>query len=107
MPRWPDLARPDGNEPITRDVGTLTRPIADLYPEQVGLSIEERQQLLRSSRWKSSQLRHVGTNRAVDRAPCQCRHRPDDPRQDFPLGELATPESWGRDTEPLVTNVDD
>jgi hypothetical protein len=38
---------PDGNKPITRDVGTITRPIADLYPEQVGLSLEEGQQLLR------------------------------------------------------------
>lgn len=32
---------PEGNEPITRDVGTITRPIADLHPEQVGLSPEE------------------------------------------------------------------
>jgi hypothetical protein len=29
---------PEGNEPITRDVGTITRPIADFHPEQVGLS---------------------------------------------------------------------
>jgi hypothetical protein len=39
---------PDGNEPITRDVGTIARPIADLSPEQVGLTLEEGQQLLRS-----------------------------------------------------------
>jgi hypothetical protein len=35
---------PDGNEPITRDVGTMTRPIADFHPEQVGLSPEEDRQ---------------------------------------------------------------
>ena len=37
----------DGNGPSTRDVGTITRPIADLSPEQIGLTLEEGQQLLR------------------------------------------------------------
>jgi hypothetical protein len=41
---------PDRNEPITRDIGTITRSIADLYREQ----------------------------------------RLDDPRQDFPLGEICS-----------------
>jgi hypothetical protein len=30
----------DGNKPITYDVGTITRPIADLSPEQIGLPLE-------------------------------------------------------------------
>jgi hypothetical protein len=38
---------PDGNSPITYDIGTITRPIEDLSPEQIGLTIEEGQQLLR------------------------------------------------------------
>jgi hypothetical protein len=38
---------PDGNEPVTYDIGTITRPIADLAPEQIGLTLEEGQQLLR------------------------------------------------------------
>jgi hypothetical protein len=38
---------PDGNPPITYDIGTITRPIADLSPEQIGLTLEEGQQLLR------------------------------------------------------------
>jgi hypothetical protein len=38
---------PDGNESITNDIGTITRPIADLSPEQIGLTLEEGQQLLR------------------------------------------------------------
>jgi hypothetical protein len=37
----------DDNGPTTRDVGTITRPIADLSPEQIGLTLEEGQQLLR------------------------------------------------------------
>jgi hypothetical protein len=37
---------PEGNEPITRDVGTITRPIADLHPEQAGLSPEEDRQVV-------------------------------------------------------------
>jgi len=38
---------PDGNEPISCEIGTITRPIADLSPEQLGLTVEEGQQLLR------------------------------------------------------------
>jgi hypothetical protein len=38
---------PDGNPPITYDIGTITRPIADLLPEEIGLTLEEGQQLLR------------------------------------------------------------
>jgi hypothetical protein len=34
---------PDGNPPITCDIGTITRPIADLSPEQIGLTLEEGQ----------------------------------------------------------------
>jgi hypothetical protein len=34
---------PDGNPPITYDIGTITRPIADLSPEQIGLTLEEGQ----------------------------------------------------------------
>jgi hypothetical protein len=37
---------PDDNPPITYDIGTITRPIADLSPEEVGLTLEEGQQLL-------------------------------------------------------------
>jgi hypothetical protein len=37
---------PVGNEPLTRDVGTMTRPIADFHPEQVGLSPEEDRQVV-------------------------------------------------------------
>jgi hypothetical protein len=37
----------DDNGPTTRDVGTIMRPIADLSPEQIGLTLEEGQQLLR------------------------------------------------------------
>jgi hypothetical protein len=38
---------PDGNEPIIYDIGTITRRIVDLAPEQIGLTLEEGQQLLR------------------------------------------------------------
>jgi hypothetical protein len=31
---------PDGNVPITYEIGTITRPIADLAPEQIGLTLE-------------------------------------------------------------------
>jgi hypothetical protein len=41
---------PDGIEPITYDIGTITRPIADLSPEQIGLTLEDGQQLLRRVR---------------------------------------------------------
>ena len=33
-------------EPVTRDVGTITRPIADFHPEQAGLSLEEDRQVV-------------------------------------------------------------
>jgi hypothetical protein len=36
-----------GKGPTTRDIGTITRPIADLLPEQIGLTLEEGQHLLR------------------------------------------------------------
>ena len=35
------------NPPITYDIGTITRRIADLSPEEIGLTLEEGQQLLR------------------------------------------------------------
>jgi hypothetical protein len=38
---------PDGNPPITYDIGTITRAIADLSPEEIGLTLEEGQQMLR------------------------------------------------------------
>jgi hypothetical protein len=38
---------PDGNPPITYEIGTVTRAIADLSPEEIGLTLEEGQQLLR------------------------------------------------------------
>jgi hypothetical protein len=38
---------PDGNPPISYEIGSITRPIADLCPEQVGLTLEEGQLLLR------------------------------------------------------------
>jgi hypothetical protein len=37
----------DGIPPIIYDIGTITRPIADLSPEQIGLTLEEGQQLPR------------------------------------------------------------
>jgi hypothetical protein len=38
---------PDGNPPITYDIGTITRRIDDLCPEEIGLTLEEGQQLPR------------------------------------------------------------
>jgi hypothetical protein len=38
---------PDDNPPISYEIGTITRPIADLAPEQIGMTLEEGQQLLR------------------------------------------------------------
>jgi hypothetical protein len=35
---------PDGSKPITCDIGTITRPTADLSPEQIELTLEEGQQ---------------------------------------------------------------
>ena len=37
----------DGKEPSSCVVGTITRPVVDVLPEQIGLSLEEGQQLLR------------------------------------------------------------
>lgn len=38
---------PDGNPPVTFEIGSITRPIADLSQEEIGLTLEEGQQLLR------------------------------------------------------------
>ena len=38
---------PDGNPPNTSEIGTVTRSIADLSPEEIGLTLEEGQELLR------------------------------------------------------------
>ena len=38
---------PDGNPPLTYEIGTLTRLIADLFPEEIGLTLDDGQQLLR------------------------------------------------------------
>jgi hypothetical protein len=65
---------PDGNEPITRDVGTITRPIADLYPEQVGLSLEEGQQLLRCIQMEIITAQARGYE--LCRRPCAACGRP-------------------------------
>jgi hypothetical protein len=59
---------PDGNPPITYDVGTITRPIADLSPEEIGLTLEEGQQLLRRV-----QVQIIGSQAhayALCRRPC-------------------------------------
>jgi hypothetical protein len=59
---------PDGNPPITYDIGTITRPIADLSPEQIGLTLEEGQQLLRRV-----QVQIIGSQAhayALCRQPC-------------------------------------
>jgi len=36
---------PDGGETITREIGSITRPIADLRPEEIGLTLAEGQEL--------------------------------------------------------------
>jgi hypothetical protein len=59
---------PDGNPPITYDIGTITRPIADLSPEEIGLTLEEGQQLLRRV-----QVQIIGSQAhayALCRRPC-------------------------------------
>jgi hypothetical protein len=59
---------PDGNPPITYDIGTITRPIADLSPEEIGLTLEEGQQLLRRI-----QVQIIGSQAhayALCRRPC-------------------------------------
>ena len=65
---------PDGNPPITYEIGTITRPIADLAPEQIGLTLEEGQQILRrvQVRMISSQAHAY----ALCRQPCLDRGRP-------------------------------
>jgi hypothetical protein len=65
---------PDGNPPITYDIGTITRPIADLSPEQLGLTLEEGQQLLRRV-----QVQMIGSQAhayALCRRPCVDCGRP-------------------------------
>jgi hypothetical protein len=59
---------PDGNRPITYDIGTITRPIADLSPEEIGLTLEEGQQLLAESRYRSLAARRTPTPSAEDLA---------------------------------------
>src|ERR1700730_17198080 len=65
---------PDGNPPITYNIGTITRPITDLSPEQIGLTLEEGQQLLRRV-----QVQMIGSQAhayALCRRPCVDRGRP-------------------------------
>src|ERR1039457_3247611 len=57
---------PDGNEPISCEIGTITRPIADMSSEQLGLTVEEGQQLLRGL-----QVEMIG-NQARAYALCRC-----------------------------------
>ena len=59
---------PDGNPPITYEIGTITRRIADLSPEEIGLTLEEGQQLLRRV-----QVQIIGSQAhayALCRRPC-------------------------------------
>jgi hypothetical protein len=59
---------PDGNPPITYDIGTISRPIADLSPAEIGLTLEEGQQLLRGV-----QVQIIGSQAhayALCRRPC-------------------------------------
>jgi hypothetical protein len=111
---------PDGSEPVTSEIGTITRPIADLAPEQVGLTLEEGRQLLqriqmeiianqahayalcrqpcadcgRLRRIKDTRSKCVQTAFGAFRfrgrryRSCNCRNRPEELRQDFPLGEI-------------------
>jgi hypothetical protein len=54
--------------PITYDIGTITRPIADLSSEEIGLTLEEGQQLLRRV-----QVQIIGSQAhayALCRRPC-------------------------------------
>jgi hypothetical protein len=39
----PGEVTPDGTDPIDYEIATITRPIADLAPEQIGLTLEESQ----------------------------------------------------------------
>ena len=65
---------PDGNKPITYDIGTITRPIADLSPEQIGLTLEEGQQLLR--RVQVEMISSQAHAYALCRRPCEDCGRP-------------------------------
>jgi hypothetical protein len=38
---------PDGGETITHEIGTITRPIADLRPEEIGLTLAEGHEVVR------------------------------------------------------------
>jgi hypothetical protein len=38
---------PDGGETIEREIGTITRPLSDLTPEEIGLTLTEGHELLR------------------------------------------------------------
>jgi hypothetical protein len=63
-----------GNKSITYDVGTITRPITDLSAEQIGLTLEEGQQLLRRV-----QVEMIGSQAdayALCRRPCVHCGRP-------------------------------
>jgi hypothetical protein len=65
---------PDGNPPITYDIGTITRPIGDLSAEQIGLTLEEGQQLPRRV-----QVQMIGSQAhayALCRRPCVDCGRP-------------------------------
>jgi hypothetical protein len=65
---------PDGNAPITYEIGTITRPIADLAPEQIGLTLEEGQQLLR--RLQVQMISSQAHAYALCRQPCVDCGRP-------------------------------
>jgi hypothetical protein len=65
---------PDGNPPIKYDIGTITRPIANLSPEEIGLTLEECQQLLRRV-----QVQTIGSQAyayALCRRPCVYCEKP-------------------------------
>jgi hypothetical protein len=65
---------PDGNAPITYEIGTISRPIADLAPEQIGLTLEEGQQLLR--RVQLQMISSQAHAYALCRQPCVDCGRP-------------------------------
>ena len=65
---------PDDNEPITYDIGTITRPIADLAPEQIGLTLEEGQQILR--RIQVQIIASQAHAYALCRRPCEYCRKP-------------------------------
>jgi hypothetical protein len=65
---------PDGNAPITYEIGTISRPIADLAPEQIGLTLEEGQQILR--RVQVQMISSQAHAYALCRQPCVDCGRP-------------------------------